>query len=96
MSILIKPIITEKTTEESELLGRYTFIVDKRANKIQIKQAVEDFYGVDVKSVRTMIYPYVRKAKYTKKGVVTGTTGGYKKAIIQLTEGSTIDFYNKL
>lgn len=96
MGILIKPIITEKATLESELYSRYGFIVDKRANKLQIKQAVEDAYGVDVKSVRTINYHYERSTKYTKRGVVTGKTGGYKKAIIQLSEGQSIDFYNNL
>ncbi|PID68748.1 MAG: 50S ribosomal protein L23 [Flavobacteriia bacterium] len=96
MSILIKPIITEKATLESELYSRYGFIVDKRANKLQIKKAVEDTYGVDVESVRTINYHFERKTKYTKKGVVTGKTGGYKKAIVQLSEGQNIDFYNNL
>ncbi len=96
MSILIKPIITEKATRENELLGRYGFIVDSTANKLQIKKAVEDTYNVQVNGVRTMNYPYERSVKYTKKGVVVGKTGGYKKAVIQLAEGNTIDFYNKL
>ena len=96
MSVLIKPIITEKATLENELYSRYGFIVDKKANKLQIKQAVEDAYGVNVESVRTMNYPYERNTKYTKKGVVVGKTGGYKKAIIQLSEGQNIDFYNNI
>jgi large subunit ribosomal protein L23 len=96
MSILIKPIITEKATRENELLRRYGFIVNSNANKLQIKKAVEDTYNVHVNDVRTMNYPYERSVKYTKKGVVAGKTGGYKKAIIQLAEGNTIDFYNKL
>jgi large subunit ribosomal protein L23 len=96
MSILIKPIITEKATAESELFSRYGFIVDKKANKLQIKKAIEDAYNVAVEDVRTMNYPFERKTKYTKKGVVTGKTGGFKKAIIQLAEGNSIDFYNKL
>jgi len=96
MSILIKPIITEKATAENELHSRYGFIVDKKANKLQIKKAVEESFNVSVEGVRTMNYPFERKTKYTKKGLVTGKTGGYKKAIIQLAEGNTIDFYNKL
>lgn len=96
MSILIKPIITEKATTESELFSRYGFIVDKKANKLQIKKAVEDTYNVTVNDVRTMNYPYERSVKYTKKGIVSGKTGGFKKAIIQLAEGNSIDFYNKL
>jgi large subunit ribosomal protein L23 len=96
MSILLKPIITEKATAENELYSRYGFIVDKKANKLQIKKAVEESFNVSVEGVRTMNYPFERKTKYTKKGLVTGKTGGFKKAIIQLAEGNTIDFYNKL
>lgn len=96
MSILIKPIITEKATNDSELFNRYAFVVDKRANKIEIKDAVETAYGVSIESVRTMNYPVQRNTKYTKKGLVTGTKAAYKKAIVQLAEGESIDFYNNL
>ncbi len=96
MRILIKPIITEKITLESELYGRYGFVVHNKANKIQIKKAVEDMYAVAVTSVRTMNYPIERKTKFTKKGVVVGKTGGFKKAIIQLAEGDVIDFYSNI
>ena len=96
MSILIKPIITEKATNDSELFNRYTFVVDKRANKIEIKDAVETAYGVSIESVRTMNYPVQRSTKYTKKGLVTGTKAAYKKAIVQLAEGDSIDFYSNL
>lgn len=96
MRVIIKPIITEKITLESELYGRYGFVVHKKANKIQVKKAIEDAYGVAVTSVRTMNYPIIRKTKFTKKGVVTGKTGGFKKAIVQLAEGETIDFYSNI
>ncbi|WGH75431.1 50S ribosomal protein L23 [Tenacibaculum tangerinum] len=96
MSILIKPIITEKATNDSELNNRYAFVVNKKANKLEIKGAVEAAYGVAIESVKTMNYPAQRKTKYTKKGLVTGLTSGYKKAIVQLAEGETIDFYNNL
>ena len=96
MSILIKPIITEKATNDSELFNRYAFVVDKRANKIEIKDAVETAYGVSIESVKTMNYPVQRNTKYTKKGLVTGLKSGYKKAIVQLAEGESIDFYNNL
>ncbi len=96
MRVLIKPIITEKVTNDSELFGTYGFIVDKRANKIQIKKAVEEAYSVAVTKVRTMNYPFERKSKYTKKGVVTGKTGGFKKAIVQLSDGDSIDFYSNI
>lgn len=96
MSILIKPIITEKATNDSELFNRYAFVVDKRANKLEIKDAVEAAYGVAIESVKTMNYPIERKTKYTKKGLVTGKNSAYKKAIVQLAEGESIDFYNNL
>ncbi|CAA0144144.1 50S ribosomal protein L23 [Tenacibaculum maritimum] len=96
MSILIKPIITEKATNDSELNNRYAFVVNKRANKLEIKGAVEAAYGVAIDSVKTMNYPIKRNTKFTKKGLVTGITSGYKKAIVQLAEGETIDFYNNL
>ncbi len=95
MSILIKPIITEKATGDSEKFNRYTFVVNKNANKIQIKDAVEAAYGVTVEKVRTLNHPALRKTKFTKKGLVSGLTSGYKKAVVQLAEGE-IDFYNNL
>lgn len=67
MSILIKPIITEKATNDSELFNRYAFVVDKNANKLEIKSAVESAYGVSISSVRTLNYPIQRNTKFTKK-----------------------------
>lgn len=96
MSILIKPIITEKATSDSELRNRFTFIVDKNANKIEIKDAVEAAYGVSITKVRTINVRPDRKTKFTKTGVVTGKTAAYKKAIVQLAEGETIDLYTNL
>ncbi len=96
MSILIKPIITEKMTNDSELNNRYGFVVNKNANKIQVKAAIETTYGVSVEAVRTMNYPTKRTTKFTKKGMTEAVKGGYKKAIIQLAEGETIDFYNNI
>ena len=96
MSILIKPIITEKATNDSELFNRYAFVVDKKANKIEIKKAVETAYGASISSVKTLNYPVQKNTKFTKKGLVTGKKGAYKKAIIQLAEGESIDFYNNL
>lgn len=96
MSILVKPIITEKATKDSELLNRYTFVVDKKANKIEIKKAVEAAYGVSVEKVRTMIYPVKRSTKYTKKGMVSSTISAYKKAIVEVAEGENIDFYSNI
>ena len=96
MSILIKPIITEKATDLSELNNCFSFVVKKGANKIEVKVAVEKAYGVSVKDVRTMIYPVKRKTKQTKNGLVSGKKGAYKKAIVQLAEGEIIDFYSNI
>ncbi len=96
MNILIKPIITEKATNDTELFNRYAFVVAKQANKLEIKDAVEAAYGVSIASVKTLNYPIQRKSKFTKKGMVTGIKSGYKKAIVQLAEGESIDFYNNL
>jgi large subunit ribosomal protein L23 len=96
MSVLIKPIITEKMTADSELHNRYGFIVNPNANKLQIKDAVEGTYGVSVKKVRTMNYGPTRKTKYTKTGIQQGKTNAYKKAIVDVAEGDVIDFYSNL
>ncbi|MDH3322327.1 MAG: 50S ribosomal protein L23 [Flavobacteriaceae bacterium] len=96
MRILVKPIITEKATDQSELNNCFTFVVNKLANKIEVKEAVESAYGVSVTDVRTMNYPVKRKTKFTKKGVVSGMKGAYKKAIVQLAEGENIDFYSNI
>jgi large subunit ribosomal protein L23 len=96
MSIIIKPIITEKITKEGETFNRFGFIVDKKANKIQIKNAVEAAFGVNVVTVNTMNYRADRSVKYTKSGLISGKTSAYKKAIVQVQEGETIDFYNNI
>ncbi len=96
MSVLIKPIITEKMTADSELHNRYGFVVNPKANKIQIKDAVESTYGVSVKKVRTMNYAPTRKSRYTKTGVQHGKTNAIKKAIVDVVEGDIIDFYSNL
>lgn len=96
MSILIEPIITEKMTENSEKLNQYGFIVDKKANKVEIKKAVETFYNVTVESVNTMVYGGKRKNRFTKSGLIKGKTKSYKKAIVTLVEGDTIDLYSNI
>ena len=96
MNILIKPIITEKATTDAELNNRYGFVVNPKANKVEIKKAVEATYGVSVEKVRTMNVRPDRRTRYTKTGVQTGKTNAYKKAIVQVVEGDTIDFYNNL
>lgn len=96
MSVLIKPIITEKMTSDSELYNRYGFIVDPAANKLQIKDAVEAAYGVTVTRVRTMNYGPSRRTRYTKTGVQQGQTNAFKKAIVDVEDGDVIDFYSNL
>lgn len=96
MSVLIKPIITEKMTSDSELYNRYGFIVNPKANKLQIKEAVEATYGVSVDKVRTMNYGPSRKTRYTKTGVQHGKSNAFKKAIVDVAEGDIIDYYNNL
>lgn len=96
MSILIKPIITEKATADSELNNRYSFVVSNKANKIEIKGAVESAYGVSVTKVRTINVRPDRKSRFTKTGVITGKTSAFKKALVQVAEGETIDLYSNL
>lgn len=95
-TILKSPVISEKMTQLQEKLNRYAFVVDKRANKIQIKDAVEEMYGVEVAAVNTMILPAKEKRRFTRAGVLTGRKPGFKKAIITLQDGDTIDFYSEI
>jgi large subunit ribosomal protein L23 len=96
MSILIKPIITEKATAISELNNCYTFQVNTKANKVEIKKAVEAAYGVSVEKVRTINVRPDRSTKFTKTGVQHGKTSAVKKAIVQLAEGEMIDLYSNM
>ena len=96
MDIILKPIVTEKMTTQSENFNRFGFVVSKKANKIQIKKAIEEMYGVTVESVNTMRYGGKRKSRYTRTGIVTGKMGSLKKAIVTLAEGDTIDFYSNI
>ena len=94
MDIIIKPIVTEKMTQKTESLNDYGFVVNRKANKIEIKKAVENSYGVKVKSVRTMVYRGKEKSRFTKTGVIKGKTNSFKKAIVRLEKDNSIDFYN--
>jgi len=96
MGIIIRPIITEKMTADSEKFNRYGFIVEPKANKIQIAKAVKEMYGVSVEKVNTMNYAGKKKSRYTKAGVISGKTNAYKKAIVVVAEGESIDFYNNI
>ncbi len=96
MDILIKPLVTEKMNEQAERYSRYGFVVEKKATKPQIKKAVEMLYNVKVDSINTMVYGGKVKTRYTKSGVLTGKTAAYKKAIVTLAEGNSIDFYSNI
>ena len=96
MNILLKPIVTEKMTSQGDKFNRYGFIVARNANKIEIKKAVEEMYGVTVESVNTMRYGGKIKTRYTKSGVMSGKSAATKKAVITLAEGNTIDFYSNI
>lgn len=97
MSIIIKPIITEKLTAVTEAMpNRYGFIVDRSANKLQIKEAVEELYDVTVDKVNTMNFTGKNSARFTKSGLLKGRTSAFKKAIVTLIEGETIDFYSNI
>jgi large subunit ribosomal protein L23 len=96
MDILIRPIVTEKMTKQGETLNRYGFIVDKRADKLQIKSAIEKMYEVNVASINTMRYAGRTKTRFTKTGVQRGKTSAYKKAIVTLAQGEVIDFYSNI
>ena len=94
MGIIIKPVITEKTTALTEKTAeRYVFRVSPDANKIEIKKAVEALYNVKVESVKTVNYSGKRKARYTKSGLIRGKVAAFKKAVVTLEKGQTIDFY---
>jgi len=93
MSVLKKPLVTEKVSALNEK-GKYGFVVDIKANKIQIKQAVEEMYGVTVEDVNTMRYQGKSKSRFTKSRVISGRTNAFKKAIVTVAEGEVIDFYS--
>lgn len=91
--ILIRPLVTEKMSAQTDKQGKFGFIVNRDANKIEIKKAVEKSYGVTVVKVNTLRYDGKRKFRYTAKGIIEGRSQGYKKAIVKLQAGETIDFY---
>jgi large subunit ribosomal protein L23 len=91
--VLIKPILTEKANAQQEKLKRYAFKVNRKANKLEIKKAVEDFYGVAVVDVNTLVAPGKNKTRFTKAGYIKGVRPAYKKALVTLAEGDTIDLY---
>ncbi|MGZ3845640.1 MAG: 50S ribosomal protein L23 [Flavisolibacter sp.] len=94
--VLIKPILSEKANAQQEKLRRYAFKVSRRANKLEIKKAVEEFYGVSVVDVNTAVVPGKNKTRYTKKGFVKGQKQSFKKALVTVGEGETIDLYSNI
>ena len=96
MEITIKPIVTEKATQLTERLNRYTFRVSPQANKYQIKVLVEKLYGVKVVNVNTAVVRGKNKSRWTKSGLLRGKTSAWKKAFITVAEGESIDFYSNI
>ena len=96
MGIIVKPLVTEKMNAISEKSNRFGFIVRPEANKLQIKAEVEALYNVTVVSVNTMKYSGKNKSRYTRSGIINGRTNAFKKAIVTLKEGDTIDFYSNI
>ncbi len=96
MSVLIKPIISEKANDVAEKRNRYTFLVDPKANKSEIKHAIQKTYGVDVTAIRTLISAPVVKSKYTKSGLQVGKSNKLKKAMVDIKEGQTIDVFGTI
>lgn len=96
MEVLVKPLVTEKLTILGDKLNRYGFVVNRKANKIQIRKAVEEMYSVNVKDVNTLVVRGKVKTRNTKSGLIQGKTSTFKKAIITLAEGEKIDFYSNI
>jgi large subunit ribosomal protein L23 len=96
MGIIIKPLVTEKMTSLTDKLNRFGFVVRPDANKLEIKREVEALYNVTVVSVNTIKYAGKSKSRYTKAGLINGRTNAYKKAIVTLKEGDTIDLYSNI
>ena len=94
--ILIKPVLSEKVNKLTEKFNRYTFIVNRKANKLEIKKAVEEFYGIQVQEVNTLVMPSKAKSRNTKSGVISGRKPANKKAIVTVAEGETIDLYGNI
>jgi large subunit ribosomal protein L23 len=92
--ILLKPILSEKANKQTEKFNRYSFVVDKKANKLEIKKAIESFYGIQVIDVNTIVVPSKAKSKYTKAGYIVGRKASKKKAIVTVAEGESIDLYS--
>ncbi len=95
-NILIRPIISEKAEMLSDSLNQYSFIVNQKANKVEVKKAIDEMYNVNVASVNTMIMPAKAKNRNTRSGLIKGRVSSYKKAVVTLAEGEEIDFYGDI
>jgi large subunit ribosomal protein L23 len=93
MDIIIRPLITEKVAVLNEK-GKYGFVVAKKANKVEIKKAIEKMYGVNIETVNTIISRGKSKSRSSKGGVLSGKTASYKKAIVKVADGEIIDIYS--
>lgn len=96
MSNIIKPLVTEKMTGITEKQNKYGFIVRPQANKIELKKEIEARYNVTVTDINTCIYAGKNKSRYTKAGFLKGRTNAFKKAVVTIKEGETIDFYSNI
>lgn len=94
--VLVKPIVTEKSNKLTDTRKTYAFRVDRKANKLEVKKAVEEFYGVTVVDVNTVVVPGKAKSKFTKAGFISGRKPAYKKAYVKVAEGETIDLYSNI
>ena len=94
--VLVKPIVTEKSNKLSDTRRTYAFRIDRKANKLEVKKAVEEFYGVTVTEVNTVVVPGKAKSKFTKAGFISGRKPAYKKAYVKVAEGETIDLYSNI
>ena len=94
--VLVKPIVTEKSNKLTDSSKTYAFRVDRKSNKLEVKKAVEEFYGVTVTEVNTVVVPGKAKSKFTKAGFISGRKPAYKKAYVKVAEGETIDLYSNI
>lgn len=96
MAYIVKPLVTEKMTALTEKENKFGFVVRPEANKIEIKKEIEELYGVTVVAVNTMNYAGKNKSRYTKAGLLRGRTNAFKKVVVTVKEGETIDFYSNI
>jgi large subunit ribosomal protein L23 len=91
--VLIKPIVTEKANAQGEKLNTFAFRVNRKANKLEIKDAIEAFYNVRVEDINTMVVPAKSKSRFTKNGYIKGQKPAYKKAYVKVAKGDSIDLF---